>query len=155
MSRKLGPYQFKKFSLTKNLMQSPRIYLILLLPAFLWWFALTPFALLMMDWFTPIWIGGALGIVGLCLSSSKNCCRSLLRFFLTLILLVLGIISLISCVVYAIPGNTELANPQTPKLFFMVLLGFRVSAVLGVFGGLIHVWYFSRLGIAKLMTSNS
>lgn len=135
-------------------MHTPRIYLVLLLPAFLWWFALTPFAL-MMDWFTPIWIGGALGLIGLGLSSTGNCYSSLLKFFLILFLLGLGIISLISCVIYAIPGSTELANPQTPKLYFTVLLGFRISTALGAFGGLIHVCIFSRLGISKFLASNS
>ncbi|MDO8271262.1 MAG: hypothetical protein Q7U82_04975 [Gammaproteobacteria bacterium] len=114
---------------------------------------MTPIAA-MFDWFTPLWIGGALGIIGFWLSYTQKGYRSVRLFVLTFILLVVGTISAGSCFYFASPTETQLANPQVSILFFLVLLVLKISMLTAVLGGLIQVWTVCRLGISALAATN-
>lgn len=127
---------------------------ILIYPAAFWWLVLSPIAAAM-DWFTPIWIAGGLGLMGLWLSRSPLGLKSLSMYILTLVFLGLGTIATATCFYHAIPTDSQLSNPQTPKLYFQILLGFRICMAAAVVGGILQIFRFGSMGLEWISGTNN
>ena len=126
----------------------------LIAPALLWWVVLCPFVILTMDWFSPIWIGGGFGLIGLCLSYSRLGIKNKFTFSISLSLISIGILSAASGFYFAIPSESELANSQPPEFVFHILAALRICMVSAVLGGLLQLYNFGGYGMRILSATN-
>lgn len=108
-------------------------------PCILWWIALTPL-LLLGDWISKLWFGGAIGIVGVWMSAINYNRKSVYGLLATLTMLGIGCVTVGSCIYYTLPISPNDTNWQLPYVYSNLLYIFQFCMAIALVGGLMQFW---------------